>query len=91
MDLAILNDPVERLIAEQAVLAAREVRKAMDAAPHGRGLEFTERAVLAAGRRQMALMMQEMLRARAGAEQKGGARAAAAGGRAIAPTAGSNW
>ena len=47
MDLTTL-DPVERLMAEQAVLASRDVRKAMNAAPHGRGLEFTERAVLTA-------------------------------------------
>lgn len=80
-------DPVERLVAERAVLAAREVRLAMDAAPHGRGLEFTERAVVTVGRRQMALMLEEVLRAKAAAEQKGGAPAAAVGGPGIAPTA----
>lgn len=81
-------DPSERLIAEQAVLAAREVRRAMEGAPHGRGLEVTENAVVAAGRRQMALVMEEMLRAKAAAEEKGGTRVPAASGRATGRTPG---
>jgi len=87
MDLTTL-DPVERVLAEHAVLAAREVRKAMDAAPHGRGLEYTERAVLTQGRRQMTLLMEEMLRAKAASEQKGGARVRAGSGRGTAPRPG---
>jgi len=70
-------DPAERLIAEHAVLAHREVMKAVNAAPHGRGLEMTELAVLGQGRKQMMLMMEEALKAKAGA-QKGGSRANAA-------------
>jgi plasmid stability protein len=64
-------NPAELLVAEQAVLMHREVLKAVHAAPHGRGLEMTERAVLTQGRRQMALMMGEALKAAAGAQKKG--------------------
>lgn len=67
-------DPAERLLAEQAVLAFREVKKTMRAAPHGRGLEVTEQATLVQGRRQMMRMLEEALKAQAAAE-KGGPRA----------------
>lgn len=87
VDLTAL-DPSERLIAEQSVLAAREVRRAMEGAPHGRGLEVTELAVVAAGRRQMTLVMEEMLKNKAGAEKKGGARVPAVSGRGTGPTVG---
>jgi hypothetical protein len=80
----------ERLIAEQAVLMHREVMKAVRGAPAGRGLELTERAVLIQGRKQMALMMSEGLKAAAGAE-KGGSVASAAGVRRTATTRRSNW
>lgn len=73
-------DGRERLIAEQAVLGFREVRRAVAGAEHGRGLEITEQATLAAGRRQMVLVMEEALKDRSDAEQKGGASAARAGG-----------
>lgn len=80
----------ERLIAEQAVLMHREVLKAVHAAPHGRGLEMTERAVLTRGRQQMALMMGEALKAAAGAQKKGSS-VPAADERRTATTRGSNW
>ena len=83
-------DTAERLIAEQAVLAYREVMKAVAGAPHGRGLEMTERAVLTQGRRQMALMMEEGLKAAAGASP-GGSSVPAADGRPPATTRRSNW
>lgn len=83
-------DPAERLAAEQAVLAHREVMKAVRGAPHGRGLEVTEGVVLAQGRRQMALMMEGALRAAAGAEKKGSAVPADAA-RRTGPTRGSSW
>lgn len=83
-------DTAERLVAEQAVLAYREVRKAVRGAPMGRGLELTERAVLAQGRRQMAVVMEEALKEAAGAE-KGGSAASAAGVRRTATTRSSNW
>ena len=87
VDLGTL-DPVERLIAEQAVLSARVVRQAMQGAPHGRGLEVTENAVVDQGRRQMQLVMEEMLKAQATAEKKGGAPVAAGDGRDTGPTRG---
>ena len=83
-------DVAERLVAEQAVLAHREVMKAVRAAPVGRGLELTERAVLTQGRRQMAVMMEEALKAAAGAE-KGGLRASAADWQRTATTRRSSW
>ena len=85
VDLTAL-DPTERLIAEHAVLAAREVRRAMDEAPHGHGLAVTENAVVEAGRRHMTLVMQEMLKIKAGTEKKTDAPVRAASGRAIGPT-----
>lgn len=89
MDFERLN-PAERLMAEQAVLAHREVMKTMHAAPHGKGLEVTERSVLVQGRRQMVLMLGEALKAKSGAE-KGGSRANAEGGRRSGTTPLSNW
>jgi hypothetical protein len=83
MDFDLLN-PAERLIAEQAVLGFREVDRARQAAPHGRGLEFIEQATLTQGRGQMARVMEQVLAAASEAEQKGGARVVAGGGR---PTA----
>lgn len=89
MEWQALN-PAERLIAEQAVLSHREVMKAVRSAPHGRGLELTEQAVLAQGRKQMVLVMEEALRAAAGAE-KGGSSVPAADVRRTATTPRSSW
>ncbi len=67
----------ERLIAEQAIAAFREARKAMFSAPHGRGLAVTEEAVVSQGRRLMASMMQHLMSAHPEA-QKGGPAAGGA-------------
>ena len=80
----------ERLIAEQAVLGHREVMKAVHSAPRGQGLALTEQAVLAQGRKQMAMMMAEAFKGAAAAE-KGGSIAPAADGRHTATTPRSSW
>lgn len=77
-------DARERLIAEQAVLGFREVRRVVATAAHGRGLAATEEAALSSGRRQMRLVMAEALKDRSDAEEKGGAPANAAVGRGSA-------
>ena len=61
----------ERLVAEQAVAMYREVRKAMEAAPHGRGLACTEEALLRHGQAFMRSMMEQVISAHPEA-QKGG-------------------
>ena len=61
----------ERLVAEQAVAAYREVIKAMEAAPHGHGFACTEAAVLDEGRALMQSMMKRATSAHPEA-QKGG-------------------
>ena len=43
------RDEIDRLVAEQALLACREVKKAMEAAPHGQGLACTEAAAHCVG------------------------------------------
>ena len=75
MDLKSFEDlsAAERLVAEQAVLSFRESIKAMEAAPHGRGLEVTERAVQEQGRRTTLLMMEQALLAAAEGEKGGSA------------------
>jgi hypothetical protein len=77
-------DAKEQLIAEQAILGYREVVAAAQAAPHGRGLEFVERATLEQGRRQMARVLEQTLAAVSEGEKRGVIAAAAEGGR---PTA----
>jgi len=61
----------ERLVAEQAITAYREVVKAMEAAPHGQGLACTETAVLTHGRAWLRFMMEQAMSAHPEA-QKGG-------------------
>ena len=61
----------ERLVAEQAITAYREVVKAMEAAPHGQGLACTEAAVLTHGRAWLRSMMEQAMSAHPEA-QKGG-------------------
>lgn len=68
-------DENERWVAEQAVLAYREVHKAMQAAPHGQGLACTEAAVLVQGREQQQRMLELILGGHAGAPKKGAAPA----------------
>ena len=64
-------DETERLVAEQAVLAYREVKKAMQVAPHGRGLACTEAAVLAQGREQQRRILELILGDHPEAQKKG--------------------
>jgi len=54
-------DENERLVAEQAVRAYREVHKAMQGAPHGQGLACTEAAVMAQGREQQRRVLELIL------------------------------
>lgn len=61
----------ERLVAEQAIAAYREVIKAMASAPQGQGLACTEAAVLAEGRPLLRSMMEQAMSAHPEA-QKGG-------------------
>ena len=61
----------ERLVAEQAIAAYREVLKAMEAAPEGQGLARTEAAVLGEGRVLLRAMMEQAMSAHPEA-QKGG-------------------
>lgn len=61
----------ERLVAEQAIVAYREVVKAMETASEGQGLACTEAAVLAEGRPLLRTMMEQAMSAHPEA-QKGG-------------------
>ena len=70
----------ERLIAEHAVLAYREVEAAGDRAVFGQGLAALEDAVLEQGRQQQRRVLELALRSRAEAQKKGAvANGAAAG------------
>jgi hypothetical protein len=51
----------ERLVAEQAVLVYRAVTEAMHSAPHGRGLEVTEAALLVKGREHLRNILAQAL------------------------------
>ena len=61
----------ERLIAEQAVLMARAVKRAGDVAPHGKGLACLERAVMEHGEELLRTTLQRTISARAEAQKKG--------------------
>jgi hypothetical protein len=61
----------EWLVAQQAVLAYREVEAAGAAAAHGQGMAALERATLETGRRQMRQVLTEALRSQAEAQKKG--------------------
>lgn len=61
----------ERLIAEQAVLMARAVKQAGDAAPHGKGLACLERAVMEHGHDLLRVTLQRTINARSEAQKKG--------------------
>lgn len=64
----------ERLVAEQAIAAYREARKAMESAREGEGLAVTESAVLRHGRKFLQQMIEQLLSAHPEA-QKGGSAA----------------
>ena len=70
MDWDALTDD-ERLIAEQAVLMARAVKRAGDQAPHGKGLACLERAVMAHGGELLRVTLQRSISARDEAQKKG--------------------
>lgn len=77
------KDEEERLIAEQAVLAYREVQTACRGAAFGHGLEVLEEAVIVAGRRQQRQMLEKALGSQAEAQKKGAVvRVAGVGGKA---------
>jgi hypothetical protein len=61
----------ERLVAEQAIAAYREARRAMESAQEGEGLAVTELAVLTQGRTFMQNMLKQLMSAHPEA-QKGG-------------------
>ena len=61
----------ERLVAEQAIVAYREARKAMESAGEGEGLAVTEVAVLKHGRKFLQDMLEHLMSAHPEA-QKGG-------------------
>jgi hypothetical protein len=61
----------ERLVAEQAIASYREIVKAMEAAPEGQGLAWTEAAVLTEGQTLVRSMMEQAMSAHSEA-QKGG-------------------
>jgi hypothetical protein len=65
------GDEQERLVAEQAVLAYREVHQAMQSAPHGQGMACTEAAVLAQGREQQRRVLELVLGGHPEAQKKG--------------------
>ena len=67
----VVGDTAEKLIAEQAILAFRASKGAMYRATHGRGLEETENAVLAEGRKMMQTMMEEVIKAHSEVEKGG--------------------
>ena len=64
-------DANERLVAEQAVLAYREVHKAIQETPHGQRLACTEAAVLAQGHEQQRRMLDLILGGHPEAQKKG--------------------
>lgn len=70
MDWNTLTDD-ERLIAEQAVLMARAVQVAGDNAPHGKGLQCLEQAVLLHGQELLRRTLERSVGARPEAQKKG--------------------
>jgi hypothetical protein len=61
----------ERLIAEQAVLMARAVKRAGDQAPHGKGLSHLERAVMEHGGELLRVTLERSIGARDEAQKRG--------------------
>jgi hypothetical protein len=76
--------PLEALLVEQALLLARQLQQAADAAPDGHVLAAVEASALAAGRELTRQAVQAALQGQAEAAEKKGRRAAAA------PAAGSS-
>lgn len=79
-----VRTPLEALLVEQALLMARELQAAADAAPDGRVLADAELVALRAGRELTRKALEAALQAQAEAAEKRGRRAAPA---AAAPAA----
>jgi hypothetical protein len=77
-----LTTPLEAVLVEQALLMARELQQAADAAPDGQVLERAEITALAAGRELIRRGLEAALQTQAAAAEKKTPRAgpAAAGG-----------
>jgi hypothetical protein len=72
--------PLEALVVEQALLLARQVQQAADAAPDGRVLSAVEGAAVPAARELARKAVEAALQQQAGAAEKRGRRAAPARG-----------
>jgi hypothetical protein len=70
--------PLEALVVEQALLLARQIQEAADAAPDGAVLAAVEGAAIPAGRELTRQAVEAALRAQAEGAEKRGRRAAPA-------------
>lgn len=83
-----IRTPLEALLVEQALLLARELQAAADAAPDGRVLADAELVALRAGRELTRKALEAALQAQAdGAEKRGRPAAPAAAAGAATPRA----
>ena len=78
--------PLEALLVEQALLLARQLQQAADAAPDGQVLARVEAMAVPAGRELTRKAVEAALQAQAAAAEKKGHPAAAAAGAGSAPT-----
>jgi hypothetical protein len=78
--------PLEALVLEQALLPARQLRQAADAAPDGQVLARVEQAALPAGRELTRKAVEAALQAQADAAENEGRPAAAAPPEGTRPT-----
>jgi hypothetical protein len=84
-----INTPLEELLVEQALLMARELQAAADAAPDGRVLADAEQVAVRAGRELTRRALEAALQSQAEqAEKKGPPAAPAAAASAATPRAG---
>jgi hypothetical protein len=84
-----VRTPLEALLVEQALLMARELQAAADAAPDGRVLADAELVAVRAGRELTRRALEAALQAQAEAAEKKGRRpASAAAAAAATPRAG---
>ena len=74
-----VRTPLEALLVEQALLMARELQAAADAAPDGRVLAEAELVAVRAGRELTRKALEAALQAQAAGAEKGGHPPAAAG------------
>jgi hypothetical protein len=80
------DTPLEALLLEQALVLARQLQQAADAAPDGAVLAAVEGAAVPAGRELTRKAVEAALQAQAGAAEKRGRPAAAARAAGGAPT-----